>query len=98
MAQKRKSSASKGRTTSKKNTRKSSSIRKGLKSLSPERKLDIWGVGLTVLGLLILLSFVTSAEGNVSGAIVVLLYQIAGYGAFLFPDRVHGDRCVADLP
>ncbi len=85
LAQKRKSSASKRRTTSKKSTRKSLSIRKGLKSLSPERKLDMLGVGLTVLGLLILLSFITSAEGNVGGAIVVLLYQIAGYGAFLFP-------------
>lgn len=85
MAQKRKSSASKCRTANKKNTRKSTSNRKGLKSLSPERKLDILGVSLTVLGLLILLSFVTSTEGNVSGAIVVLLYQIAGYGAFLFP-------------
>lgn len=88
MVQKRRSSASKSRSTAKngkKVSRRSAPLRKGLKDLSPERKLDIWGIGLTVLGLLLLLSFVTSQEGNVTGAIVLFLYRIAGYGAFLFP-------------
>ncbi len=86
MAQKRKSSSSTRRKTQKKvATRRTSSIRKGLRSLSPERKLDIWGISLTVFGLLLLISFVTSQEGNVTGWIVEKLYFIAGYGAFLFP-------------
>ncbi len=85
MVQKRKASSSKRRVATKKITRKSASIRKGLKDLSPERRLDILGVSLTVLGLLLLISFITSQEGNITGAIVVLLYRIAGYGAFLFP-------------
>lgn len=88
MVQKRRSSTSKSRSTAKngkKVSRRSAPLRKGLKDLSPERKLDIWGIGLTVLGLLLLLSFVTSQEGNVTGAIVLFLYRIAGYGAFLFP-------------
>ena len=85
MAQKRKSSSSTRRKPKKKGTRKSATIRKGLRSLSPERKLDIWGISLTVLGLLLLISFVTSQEGNVTGTIVNILYYIAGYGAYLFP-------------
>jgi S-DNA-T family DNA segregation ATPase FtsK/SpoIIIE len=85
LVQKRKSSPSKRRVTGKKITRKSSSIHKGLKDLSPERKLDILGISLTVLGLLLLISFITSQEGNITGAIVLLLYRIAGFGAFLFP-------------
>ena len=85
MVQKRKTSPGKRRVTGKKITRKSTAIRKGLKDLSPERKLDILGISLTVLGLLLLISFITSQEGNITGAIVVLLYRIAGFGAFLFP-------------
>lgn len=85
MAQKRKSSSSTRRKTKSKVTHRSSSLRKGLRSLSPERKLDIWGISLTVLGLLLLISFVTSQEGNITGGIVNILYYIAGYGAYLFP-------------
>ncbi len=85
MAQKRKSSSAARHTTKRKVTRRSISIRKGLSSLSPERKLDMWGIGLTVLGLLLLISFITSQEGNVTGTIVRVLYYIAGYGAYLFP-------------
>jgi len=85
LVQKRKASSSKRQVATKKITRKSASIRKGLKNLSPERKLDILGVSLTVLGLLLLISFITSQEGNITGAIVNLLYLIAGYGAYLFP-------------
>ncbi|MGV8025488.1 MAG: DNA translocase FtsK 4TM domain-containing protein [Anaerolineaceae bacterium] len=85
MAQKRKTSPSKRRVTGKKVTRKSASIRKGLKNLSPERKLDILGISLTVLGLLLLISFITSQEDNLTGEIVLRLYNIAGFGAFLFP-------------
>lgn len=85
MATKKKSSSAKRRSSTNKSVRRSTPARKGLKKLSPERKLDIVGVGLTVLGLLLLLSFVTSEEGNLTGAIVQLLYRIAGYGAFLFP-------------
>jgi S-DNA-T family DNA segregation ATPase FtsK/SpoIIIE len=85
LAQKRRPSPAKGRSSMKKTVRKSASIRKGLQNLSPERKLDIWGISLTVLGLLLMISFLTSQEGNITGAIVLLLYRIAGYGAFLFP-------------
>jgi len=85
LATKKKSGSAKRRSSTKKTIRRSTPARKGLKKLSPERKLDILGVSLTVLGLLLLLSFVTSEEGNLTGAIVRLLYQIAGYGAFLFP-------------
>ena len=85
MATRKRSSSTKRRTSSKKTKKKRTSIQQGLKSISPERKLDILGVSLTVLGLLLLISFFTSQEGNLTGAIVVLLYQIAGYGAFLFP-------------
>ncbi len=85
MATRKRSSSTKRRTSSKKTKKKRTSIQQGLKSISPERKLDILGISLTVLGLLLLISFFTSQEGNLTGAIVVLLYQIAGYGAFLFP-------------
>jgi DNA segregation ATPase FtsK/SpoIIIE, S-DNA-T family len=56
-----------------------------LKRISPERKLDILGIGLALFGLLSLVSLFTGSEGSLFGAISMFLQQIAGYGAFLLP-------------
>ncbi len=56
-----------------------------LKRISPERKMDILGIGLVLFGLLSLVSLITGGEGGLFGAISKLLQQIAGFGAFLLP-------------
>ena len=53
--------------------------------MSPERKLDILGVGLASVGLLTLLALVSPMHGTLTGAWVELLGQIAGWGTFVLP-------------
>ncbi len=56
-----------------------------VKRISPERKLDILGIGLTLFGLLSLVSLFTGGEGGLFGGISKILQQIAGFCAFLLP-------------
>ncbi len=53
--------------------------------ISPERKLDILGIGLALLGLLTLLSMFSRTQGTLTFAWVSLLQQAAGWGAFILP-------------
>ena len=55
------------------------------RSLSPERKLDVVGILLALVGLLTLLSLFSSQRGELTGGWVHFLYLLAGYGAFLLP-------------
>ena len=56
-----------------------------LSKISPERKLDIFGVILALLGLLTLLSMFSQNQSTVTYKWVDLLRQAAGWGAFLLP-------------
>lgn len=85
----RQSSARSGRATS--SARKSSA---GLKSggpswawrnLSPERKLDILGVILALIGLFTTLSLLSSQRGLLTQLWVNILLQITGWGAYILP-------------
>ncbi len=53
--------------------------------MSPERKLDIIGIFLALLGLLTLLSMISRSQGQVTSAWVKFLQQAAGWGAFILP-------------
>ncbi len=53
--------------------------------MSPERKLDIVGIGMALVGLVTLLSLFSSSRGSVTGAWVDLLSQVAGWGTFVLP-------------
>ncbi len=53
--------------------------------VSPERKLDILGIALALVGLLTLLSLLSPSHGTLTGAWVLLLSQVAGWGTFVLP-------------
>ncbi len=53
--------------------------------LSLDRKLDLLGVGLTLVGLLILLSLLSSTHGSLTGSLVGVIAQAFGAGMYLFP-------------
>jgi DNA segregation ATPase FtsK/SpoIIIE, S-DNA-T family len=53
--------------------------------LSPERKLDILGILLALIGLLTLLSLLSPSHGTITGAWVDLLSEVAGWGTFVLP-------------
>lgn len=55
------------------------------KTLSLDRKLDILGVVLALIGLLTLLSLASSERSRLTGAWVDALYWLAGWGAFVLP-------------
>ena len=54
-------------------------------SISPERKLDILGGILALLGLISLLSLLSPKQGALTGAWVMMIKQVAGWGAFVLP-------------
>lgn len=58
--------------------------------ISPERKLDILGIGLALIGLLTLLSMFSRSQGTLTFAWVRLLQQAAGWGAFILPLSLMG--------
>jgi len=60
-------------------------INRHLRGLSTERKLDILGVGLGLVGLLAGFSLVTGPEEGFFSSIATLLKQLAGYGSFFLP-------------
>lgn len=53
--------------------------------LSNERKLDILGVVLTLLGLITILSLLSEQRGRLTQLWVDILYAISGWGAFILP-------------
>ena len=53
--------------------------------LSLDRKLDIVGVFLALLGLLTLLSLLSPQNGKATGWLVTFVNRIAGYGSFILP-------------
>ncbi|MFZ3151527.1 MAG: DNA translocase FtsK 4TM domain-containing protein [Anaerolineaceae bacterium] len=53
--------------------------------LSPERKVDIAGIILTVVGILTLLSLLTSRSGSVTGWWSNALFKAIGWGAYTLP-------------
>jgi len=70
---------------SKRRTVPSKKTRSSISRLSAERKLDIFAVGLTLTGLLLLIGLITGQESGFTAYVITLLYQIAGLGAFLLP-------------
>jgi len=65
--------------------RKSNLPRLKLGGVSPERKLDIFGILLAFLGLLSLLSLISNQRSSVTGWWVATMYRLAGWGAFIVP-------------
>ncbi len=55
------------------------------KPISPERKMDILGVVLALVGLITLLSLLSSRNSPLTGWLVNTLYTVAGWGAFVLP-------------
>ncbi len=60
-------------------------VSRQLRSLSPERKLDILGVFLLLLGLISLFGFFSGSQLSIIAGIHQMLGWIAGLGAVLFP-------------
>ncbi|NPV57454.1 MAG: DNA translocase FtsK, partial [Anaerolineae bacterium] len=56
-----------------------------LGTISAERKMDVAGVILAVIGLLTMLSLLSGTRGVVTGAWVSILRQIAGWGVLILP-------------
>ncbi|MGD0707267.1 MAG: DNA translocase FtsK 4TM domain-containing protein [Anaerolineaceae bacterium] len=60
------------------------------KPLSAERKLDIAGVVIVLLGVLTFISMVSNKQSSFTAPIVSFLNNMAGYGAFLLPIALVG--------
>ncbi len=54
-------------------------------SLSPERRLDVIGIVLAILGILILLTLLASSRSEFSNWFVNHLTQIIGWGVYVLP-------------
>ncbi len=65
--------------------RKSTLPRLKLGGLSPERKLDIFGILLAFIGLISILSLISNQRSSVTGWWVGTMYRMAGWGAFIVP-------------
>ncbi len=59
-------------------------------SLSAERKLDVVGVILSVIGLLILLTLFASSRSSLTGGFVRILSQLIGWGIYILPVALIG--------
>ncbi len=85
-----KPSRSSQKQTPRKPVRKSTPVQRGAiggwwSRLSNERKLDILGVVLTLLGLITILSLLSAQRGQLTQLWVDILYAISGWGAFILP-------------
>ena len=60
-------------------------INRRIRNLSTERKLDILGVGLILVGLLSSFSLFTGQNDGLFSSFALLLKQLAGYGSFFLP-------------
>ena len=56
-----------------------------LENISPERKMDILGVVMVLVGLITLLSLFSANRGTLSGSWVGLLAQVFGWGVYILP-------------
>lgn len=66
-------------------TSASARINHRLRAISSERKLDILGAVLVILGVIALLGFLGGQRQGLGGGILMLLGWIAGMGSLLFP-------------
>ena len=81
------------RRTSKKSTSKKRTPSKAKKQtrqpillgISPQRRMDIFGIILVVIGLLTLISLFTQSSGRVTGWWVTNLSKVIGWGVYLLP-------------
>ncbi len=53
--------------------------------LSPERKLDVVGVALAVVGILILLTLMATSRSALTGSFIRLLSDLLGWGIYVLP-------------
>ncbi|MBE3118877.1 MAG: DNA translocase FtsK 4TM domain-containing protein, partial [Candidatus Atribacteria bacterium] len=56
-----------------------------LDSISPERKMDILGVGMAILGLLTLLSLFSANKSGLTSGWISMLAQFFGWGVYILP-------------
>ncbi|MCB2209416.1 DNA translocase FtsK [bacterium] len=56
-----------------------------LAEISPERRIDIFGIFLLLIGLLTLISLFSNATGSVTGWWVRILSQAFGWGVYILP-------------
>ncbi len=72
---------------SKRNKKRTSSSSKKpiLSGISPQRRVDILGIGLILIGLLTVISLFTQNTGSVTGWWVASLSKIMGWGVYVFP-------------
>jgi len=66
-------------------TPKTSLPRWSWNKLSSERKLDILGIILALVGLLSLLSLISTEQSSVTGLWIDFLLRLAGWGSFILP-------------
>ena len=81
----KKSSTRKSTSKGKRSTSTASKFNRQLRKISAERKLDILGVVLLLLGIIFLIGFFGGGQTGLTGWIILLLGWIAGLGAILFP-------------
>jgi S-DNA-T family DNA segregation ATPase FtsK/SpoIIIE len=87
----KKTSSRSKRSSAKKSSRKSTKTRQETSrfplwsSLTLDRKLDILGIGMVLLGLLTLLSLLSSNTGWLSGGWLSLIGKTFGWGMYLLP-------------
>lgn len=53
--------------------------------LSPERRLDVVGVAMALIGLLTLLSLISAQRSRLLGGLITFLAQLLGWGVYLLP-------------
>ncbi|MCX6036764.1 MAG: hypothetical protein NTW99_02510, partial [Chloroflexi bacterium] len=56
-----------------------------LDSISPERKMDILGVGMAIVGLLTLLSLFSANKSGLTSGWISMLAQVFGWGVYILP-------------
>lgn len=81
----RRSQHNKGRRVPVKPAKPKASPRWAWQSLSAERKVDIFGVIMTLVGLLTLLALLSSNRSTLTGLWVDTLVKLAGWGTFVLP-------------
>jgi S-DNA-T family DNA segregation ATPase FtsK/SpoIIIE len=76
---------SKGQTRSRKQAGPPTPAPSFWESLSPERRLDVVGIILAILGILILLTLFASSRSEITGGFIRLLSQFIGWGVYILP-------------
>jgi len=79
------SSKSKATRAKSSRTKAASQTKAKIKPISPERQLDIFGIIITVIGLLTLISLFTSNTGIITSWWVRTLGKIIGWGKYILP-------------